>query len=194
MSTMLHKAFLGGCALAIAMGVGIADARDFGERYGFGKPASDEDIAKVDIDVMADGRGAPPGTGTYAQGKKVYAGKCVSCHGQDLQGVKGTGGTALIGGRNTLASGSPTKTVESYWPYASTLFDFTKRAMPFNQPGSLSDDEVYSVVAYILAEAEIIDKETTVGPDNIGNIEMPNKDGFIRCDLEPCRPDVMNYH
>jgi len=103
--------------------------------------------------------------------------------------VQGTGAAALIGGRGSLASGKPKKTVESYWPYASTVFDYVKRAMPFNAPGSLSDDEVYAVVAYVLGEAKIFDKSATLDAKSLPMIDMPNKDGFI---ADP-RPDVFNY-
>ena len=96
---------------------------------------------------------------------------CAACHGLDLGGVKGTGAVALIGGRDTIASGKPKKTVESYWPYASTLFDYTKRAMPFQTPGSLTDNEVYAVSAYILAEGNII------GKDEVMNAQDPAEGG-----------------
>lgn len=138
---------------------------------------------------MPDGRGLPAGSGDYATGKKVYTAKCMACHGADLGGVKGTGAAALIGGRGSLASGKPKKTVESYWPYASTVFDYVKRAMPFNAPGSLSDDEVYAVVAYVLGEANIFDKSATLDAKTLPMIKMPNEDGFI---ADP-RPDVFNY-
>ncbi|MDZ7811495.1 MAG: c-type cytochrome [Arhodomonas sp.] len=193
MSIMLRKAIIAAVLTAGGCGVALASEFQVGERYGFGEAASESDIAAIDIDVMPDGRGAPEGSGTSAQGEDVYMQQCVACHGPDLQGVDGTGGTALIGGRGSLDSGEPKKTVESYWPYASTFFDYVKRAMPFDAPGSLSDDEVYAVVAYVLAEGDVIDEDTTVGPHNIGDIEMPNRDGFIRCDQEPCRPDVFNY-
>jgi len=164
-------------------------AQGYGGPYGFGTTPSADEIAMVDIDVMPDGRGAPDGSGDYETGKAVYAEKCIACHGPDLAGVKDTGAGALIGGRDTLASGSPQKTVESYWPYASTVFDFVKRAMPFYAPGSMTDDEVYAVVAYVLGEANIFDKSATLDANTIATIEMPNKDGFIS---DP-RPDVFNY-
>jgi cytochrome c len=157
--------------------------------YNFGTPATPAEIAMVNIDVMPDGRGLPKGSGNYTKGKEVYTAKCLACHGADLAGVKGTGAAALIGGRGSLASGKPKKTVESYWPYASTVFDYVKRAMPFNAPGSLSDDEVYAVVAYVLGEANIFDKSATLNSRSLAKIEMPNKDGFI---ADP-RPDVFNY-
>ena len=152
----------------------------YGGPYGFGTPASPELIKKWDIDVMPDGRGAPPGSGSYDEGKTAYLQNCAACHGIDMsKPTKGTGAAALIGGRGSLTSGKPNKTVESYWPYASTVFDYVKRAMPFHAPGSLSDDQVYSIVAYILAEGNIISKNTKVSASNIGKIEMPNRDGFV---------------
>jgi cytochrome c5 len=164
-------------------------AAGYGGPYNFGTPASAADIALIDIDAMPDGRGLPLGSGDYQTGKVVYAANCMGCHGADLGGVAGTGAAALIGGRGSLASGKPKKTVESYWPYASTVFDFVKRAMPFYAPGSLSDDEVYAVVAYVLGEANILDKTTTLNATSLPMIDMPNKDGFIS---DP-RPDVFNY-
>jgi mono/diheme cytochrome c family protein len=189
MSINIKKIALSGfCVLALGVfAVSSANANS----YGIGSPASASDIAKIDIDVMPDGRGAPPGQGTYAEGKEVYATQCSACHGEDMaKPVKGTGAAALRGGRGTLASGKPKKTVESYWPYASTLFDFIKRAMPFNAPGSMKDSEVYAVVAYILAEGNIIDKNTTMNAKALANVKMPNRNGFIS---DP-RPDVFNYN
>lgn len=178
-------------ALLITLGLvpTLAAASGYGGPYEFGSTPAAAEIATVDIDAMPDGRGLPKGSGTYAEGKQVYQAKCAACHGADLGGVKGTGGAALIGGRGSLASGKPKKTVESYWPYASTVFDYVKRAMPFNAPGSLSDDEVYAVVAYILGEAEIFSKTATLDAKSLPGIEMPNQDGFI---ADP-RPDVFNY-
>jgi S-disulfanyl-L-cysteine oxidoreductase SoxD len=142
-----------------------------------------------DFSYPADGRGLPPGSGTYAQGEKVYQTKCLACHGDKLQG---TGqGDRLIGGRGTLVNDSPTKapvkTIESYWPYATTIFDYVKRAMPFNAPGSLSNDEVYAVVAYILGEANVVAKNEVINASTLPKVQMPNRDGFVSPDP---RPDV----
>lgn len=175
--------------LAVWGGLALAQGAGYGGPYGFGSPASDAEIAAIDIDAMPDGRGLPSGSGGYEDGKQVYTQKCAACHGADLGGVKETGGAALIGGRDSLASGKPKKTVESYWPYASTLFDYVKRAMPFNAPGSLTDDEVYAVTAYVLAESNIIEKSAVMDAGSLAKVEMPNKDGFIS---DP-RPDVFNY-
>ena len=166
-----------------------AQADGYGGPYGFGTTPSAADIAMIDIDVMPDGRGAPPGGGTYEEGKMVYTVKCLACHGVNLEGNSEVGGAALIGGRGSLASGTPKKTIESYWPYASTVFDYVKRAMPFNEPGSLPDEDVYRVVAYILGEANIFDRNATLDAASLAAVEMPNKDGFI---ADP-RPDIFNF-
>ena len=193
MFTNINKLTLGGCCV-IALSLGIATAveagSNYGHKYDFGTPASAADIAKIDIDVMPDGRGAPPGQGTYDEGKKVYEGTCAACHGADMaKPVKGTGAAPLRGGRGTLTSGKPKKTVESYWPYASTLFDYTKRSMPFNEPGSMNDNDIYAVVAYILAEGGIISKDTVMNAKTLASVKMPNRNGFIS---DP-RPDIFLY-
>lgn len=175
--------------VALATGIGAAMAGGYGGPYGFGAPATAADIAAVDIDAMPDGRGLPAGSGSYAAGKDVYASKCAACHGAKMEGVKGTGGAALIGGRGSLASGKPKKTVESYWPYATTVFDFVKRAMPFNEPGTLSNDEIYAVTAYVLGEGNIVGKDAVMDAKSLPKVQMPNRDGFIP---DP-RPDIVNY-
>jgi mono/diheme cytochrome c family protein len=175
--------------LCLTIAAGTAIAQEDNQRFGFGSAVGEAEIARVDIDVMPDGRGAPPGEGSYKQGKEVYEARCAACHGAELQGVKEAGGAPLIGGRGSLDSESPKKTVESYWPYASTLFDYTRRAMPFDAPGSLTDAEVYAVVAFILAEANIVDKAAMMNAEALASIEMPNRNGFI----PDSRPDVYDY-
>src|SRR5581483_7499873 len=139
-----------------------------------------QELAKF-FSIPADGAGLPPGSGTPATGAKVFAENCAACHGDKGQGnpAKGVGGDRLLGGRGTLASAAPIKTVESYWPYSTTLFDYVKRAMPFSAPGSLSDNEVYSVVAYILSEANIIKPTETMDATSLPKVMMPNRDGFV---------------
>lgn len=147
--------------------------------FGIGRPATEAEIAAIDIDIMPDGRGLPPGSGTYSQGEEVYADRCAVCHGENLEGIKELGAPQLIGGRGTLASEKPVKTVESYWPHASTLFDYVHRAMPMDEPGSLTSDEVYAVSAYILGKAGILDTETTLDAESFRAVKMPNADGFV---------------
>jgi cytochrome c len=176
--------------LALGLGTGASLAQQgYGGPYGFGTTAGEQEIAAVDIDAMPDGRGLPPGSGTYVQGAEVYAVQCAACHGEQLEGIPDLGGDKLIGGRGSLASGSPIKTIESYWPYATTVFDYVKRAMPFPAPGSLSDDEVYAVSAFILAEAGIIGRDQVMNATTLPDVLMPNRDGFVP---DP-RPDVHDY-
>ena len=160
-------------------------------RLGLGTTATPEELSKF-FSIPPDGRGLPAGSGNAAKGAQIYAGACAACHGDKLEGnpAKGIGGDKLLGGRGTLASKAPVKTVESYWPYATTLFDYVKRAMPFNAPGSLSDDDVYSVVAYMLSEAKIIQPNDTMDAKTLPKVAMPNKDGF---EPDP-RPELQLYH
>jgi S-disulfanyl-L-cysteine oxidoreductase SoxD len=186
------RRFLACAAAVAALGLGPDPSlgqQGYGGPYDFGSTPTEEEIAAIDIDAMPDGRGLPPGSGTYERGKEVYMAQCAGCHGEQLEGIAELGGDKLIGGRGSLASGSPIKTVESYWPYAPTLFDYIKRAMPLPAPGSLSDDEVYALTAFILAEANIIDQDQAMDASTLPAVEMPNSAGFIP---DP-RPDVQNY-
>lgn len=130
--------------------------------------------------IQPDGAGLPPGSGVAAAGETVYAEKCAMCHGEKLEGVDGSGAPALSGGRNTLATAKPLKTVESYWPYASTLYDYIWRAMPFDQPGTLTPDEVYALSAFILSQGKIIDEHQVLDATTLPKVEMPNAKGFYR--------------
>jgi len=143
----------------------------------FGQPIAPADIAPWDISIGPDGAGLPPGRGTAAQGEAVYVAKCQACHGE-----KGTGtpNDALVGGTGSLASGKvPVKTVGSYWPYATTLFDYVRRAMPFQESKSLTDDEIYAVSAYILSLNGIIGASDALDAQSLPKVRMPNRDGFI---------------
>lgn len=148
-------------------------------RYGFGEPASASELQDF-VSSLPDGRDLPAGSGTIARGKQVYDDKCASCHGQKMEGGVGD---RLLGGRGTLVNNdpkkAPVKTVESYWPYATTLFDYIKRAMPFYTPGSLTNEEVYSVTGYILSEANILNGDEPVTAESLAKVAMPNRNGFI---------------
>ena len=141
-----------------------------------GREAGPEEVAAWDITIAPDGRGLPPGGGTAAEGGAVYQARCAGCHG-----VKGTEGPAdrLVGGIGTLASKKPVKTVGSYWPYATTLFDYIRRAMPYNAPRSLSNDQVYALSAYLLFLNGIIGPETRMDAKTLPRITMPNRGGFV---------------
>jgi cytochrome c len=187
---MLLLSAVVGASLGLGAPLALAQ-QGYGGPYDFGTTPSAEEIAAVDIDAMPDGRGLPPGSGTYQEGRDVFMAQCATCHSEDLQGIPeaGIGGDRLIGGRGSLASGSPVKTIESYWPHATTVFDYVKRAMPFHAPGSLSDDEVYAVTAFVLAEAEIIGRDDVMNAETLPQVQMPNRDGFVP---DP-RPDVFNF-
>jgi len=146
--------------------------------YGLGRPAASEEIALEDIDVRADGRGLPAGHGSVAEGAMLFASTCAACHGE--RGEKPSiPALHLTGGRGTLATAAAIQTVGSYWPYATTLFDYIRRAMPFTAPQSLSADQVYAVTAYILRLNDIVPDDTVLDATNLPKIRMPNRDGFI---------------
>src|SRR5215471_14926049 len=161
-------------ATAVSCAVGTAFAADAPK---FGKPISGSDLSAWDISVFPDGKGLPAGSGTPAQGAAIYAQKCASCHGE-----KGEGGVSprLFGGQGTLkAPAQEVLTVGSYWPYATMVFDFVRRAMPWDKPKSLTNDEVYASVAYILQLNGLMKEGEVLNKDTIMKIQMPNRDGFI---------------
>jgi len=144
--------------------------------YDFGRSATPDEIKLWDIDVRPDGTGLPQGSGTVVHGKQVYQDNCEVCHGPNGEGrIK----DRLVGGEGTLASSKPLKTVGSYWPYATTLFDYIRRAMPYPIPGTLSADDTYAVSAYILSLNGILPADGKVDQDTLPKIKMPNRDGFI---------------
>lgn len=164
---------LGFLALSLAIAAGNVHA----ESPGLGQVVSPEELARYDISIAPDGAGLPPGGGTAAHGQTVYEAKCLACHGE-----KGAGkpNDQLVGGFGTLkGEQTAVKTVGSYWPYATTLFDYVRRAMPFNAPKSLTDDETYAVTAYILSLNGVIDRELVVDAHSLPKFEMPNRHGFV---------------
>jgi cytochrome c len=156
--------------------------------YGLGRHATAQDIAAVDIDVEPDGHGLAPGSGTAAQGKAVYAARCVTCHG--ATGKEGPQ-DILVGGRETLKTPKPLKTVGSYWPYATTVWDYVHRAMPFDHPGTLTSNDVYAATAYVLFLNGIVGENDVIDQTTLPKVKMPNRDGFVgdpRPDTGSTRP------
>jgi mono/diheme cytochrome c family protein len=141
-----------------------------------GTVVSAEEVARWDISIPPSGAGLPKGSGTARLGLQVYEQKCVACHG-----AKGAGKPAdvLVGGVGSLASKTPLRTVGSYWPYATTLFDYVRRAMPIANPLSLSDDEVYAVSAYVLFLNGIVAEDAQMNAQTLPQVKMPNRDGFL---------------
>jgi hypothetical protein len=146
-----------------------------------GKPAPEDLVKSWNIDVFPNGEGLPEGSGNAVKGKQVYEAHCLSCHGSE-----GTGGSAdeLAGARHSLTDNPPDKTIGTYWPYATTIFDFTRRAMPLNAPGSLSHDQLYAVTAYLLYLNSIIKETDIMNAKKLPEVKMPNREGFIRIDTE----------
>ena len=154
-------------------------------KYNLGKVALKKEVAGWDIDVRPDGKGAPKGKGNAIKGEEIYAEACASCHGDFGEGIDRW--PELVGGQNSLDTHDPIKTTGSYWPYASTIYDYIYRAMPFGAAQSLSYDETYEIVAYLLYMNEIIEEDFVLSDKNIGKIKMPNRNGFL---LPDPRPDV----
>ena len=147
------------------------------ERFGFGAPASAADIARWDIDIKPDGTGLPAGRGAVAEGANLYGTLCVSCHGENGR----DGQYDQLAGApvpEEFASGGVSRTIGNYWPYATTLFDYVRRSMPQTQPGSLGDDEVYALVAYLLYLNDIVDRDAVMHSESLPGVEMPARSRF----------------
>ncbi len=152
-------------------------------KYGVGRPATPEQIRELGSAIAPDGGGLPEGSGTAAARRQELAARCARCHGDKAEGNVGP---TLIGGQGTLATAKPLKTVGSFWPYSTTVWDYVNRAMPFDQPGLLKPAEVYAVVAYILNLNGIITNAQVMDAKSLPKVKMPNRDGFV---ADP-RPDV----
>jgi S-disulfanyl-L-cysteine oxidoreductase SoxD len=151
--------------------------------FGVGRPASAEEVRDLGAAIGPDGSGLPEGSGTVAAGRDVFVAQCARCHGPTGQGDVGP---TLVGGQGTLRTARPLKTVGSFWPYATTLWDYINRAMPFDKPGLLKPSEVYAVAAYILNLNGIIADTDVMDAKSLPKVKMPNRDGFV---ADP-RPDV----
>ncbi|HDZ38047.1 MAG TPA: cytochrome c [Marinobacter sp.] len=160
--------------------------------YGYGETATKAQIAGWDIDVRPDGKGLPEGSGSVDDGLKVFETYCSSCHGAFGEGMGRY--PKLAGGDGSLADDRPEKTVGSYWPYASTLWDYIHRAMPFFAPQSLTDDQVYALTAYVLNLNYIVDGDFVANRDTLPKVEMPNRDGFTWQDPRPDTHNVRCMH
>jgi cytochrome c len=146
-----------------------------------GTPMSKAEVAKWDLTVFPDGRGLPPGHGTAKDGRAIYLQKCASCHGDEGQGATAED---LVSGPQPPTADNPSKAIGSYWPYATTIFDFIRRTMPPAAPGSLSSDEIYALTAYLLAANKIIAESDEMNALSLPKIKMPNRDGFIPIDAK----------
>jgi S-disulfanyl-L-cysteine oxidoreductase SoxD len=161
------------CAIALAcLGGGLAFA---GEDYGIGRAARPDEIAGWNIDVAPDGTGLPPGRGGVREGEAIYAEKCAACHGRDGDGNPMV---RLAGGAGTIGTARPVKTVGSYWPFATTLYDFIHRAMPLDAPQSLSPSEVYAVSAYVLFLNRLVSDDAVLDAASLPKVVMPNRSAF----------------
>ena len=160
--------------LGLTAGVAFADATNLGE------PINGAEIAAWDISILPDGTGLPPGAGTPAQGVAIFAEKCAQCHGPDGRGgVAGVTAAPLVSAAPITDISASMKTIANFWPYATKLFDYIRRAMPWQQPRSLTDQEVYALTAYILAQNKLIGENDTINAETLPKVRMPNRDGFV---------------
>lgn len=155
------------------------DTAQWPTSFGFGRAATQQQIAALDIDVRPDGRGLPSGSGTVMQGQAIYLTKCIACHGS---AEKIAPGVKLPAPVLVSDSVSKTKAIGNYWPYASTIFDYIRRAMPYNSPGSLTDNEVYSLTAYLLNTNRIIKADAVLSAQTLPKVVMPAQKLFITDD------------
>src|SRR5205809_4972961 len=170
MFTHKSSTFAATLAFAVVTNAALAQVPNLG------KPIDPADIAAWDISILPDGSGLPPGSGTPAQGAPIYAQKCAACHGENGKGAANAavvGGAALTNGIDTV------KTIANFWPYSTTLFDFIRRAMPYQQPRTLTNDEVYALTAYLLALNRLIGENEAMNAQTLPKVRMPNRDGFI---------------
>ena len=175
----MRKPLLLALTLALAFGAGAAFAQSPAPPPGLGKPISEADIKAWDIAVLPDGTNLPAGSGTSAQGAKIYAEKCIACHGEGGKGGGAPGAGPLVGGPPLTDGIETAKTIANYYAYATTVFDYVRRAMPYNAPRSLKDEEVYALTAYILALNKLIGENDVMDAKTLPQVKMPNRDNFI---------------
>jgi hypothetical protein len=173
---------LGAAAPRAAAAAAAAQAAKAPTRYGIGRAATPAEIARLDIDVMPSGVGLPEGRGTVAEGAATYAAKCASCHGKSGEGASFDRLVATDAGDNFAFGRDPAlvRAIGNYWPYATTLYDYTARSMPFAQPGSLTPNETYGLVAYLLSLNKIVGQDAVMDRASLPKVVMPARDKFVR--------------
>jgi len=170
MSTLKHAILAAFLSLPMLAGASLAETPNFG------KPIDEAAIAAWDISILPDGTGLPKGSGTPAEGAPIFAEKCSGCHGEN---GKGGEANALISDRELIGIDAARKTIRNFWPYSTTVFDFIRRAMPFQMPHSLTDDEVYALTAYILAGNKLIGPDDAMDAQTLPKVKMPYRENFI---------------
>jgi len=180
--------------LSVAISFALGSAAAFAAGPNLGKPIAQADFAKWNIDVEPSGAGLPPGSGTANQGGSIFAEQCAACHGEGGKGATMTtsgapAAPAVVSDVRRNGIDDTTLTMKNYWPYATTLFDYIRRSMPWTSPRSLTDDQVYALTAYILAQNHLIDAKEVINAQTLPKVKMPNRDGFI-----PRFPERMPHH
>jgi S-disulfanyl-L-cysteine oxidoreductase SoxD len=186
MRSKVGAAMAGGVLFAMAIAAQTSSQTQAPVKYAnIGRAPTAAEIKRWDITVLPNGMGLPDGSGTPAQGEALYRTKCAACHGAQGQGNAALG-PALVGGIGSLATAKPLKTIGSYWPYATTVWDYIHRSMPYDQPGTLTADQTYAVTAFLLFRNGIIPRDQAMNKRTLPKVRMPNRDGFIPDN----RPDV----
>ena len=162
-------------AAALIATLTLLSSAAFAQSPNLGQPINAADLSAWNINILPDGAGLPPGSGTSAQGARIYAAKCSSCHGESGKG----GVNAKLVGGDPVKNMDSEKTIANFWPFATTLFDFIRRAMPWRQPMTLTNDEVYALTAYILSLNKLIGENDTMNAQTLPKVRMPNREGFI---------------
>jgi S-disulfanyl-L-cysteine oxidoreductase SoxD len=176
----MHSAVLVSALVSLTLAPGVV----FGAGANLGKPISPADLAPWDIDIEPSGAGLPAGSGTSDQGAAIFADNCSACHGDGGRGATTTTSGApaappVVSDVKRNGIDDTTLTIANYWPYATTLFDYIRRAMPWTSPRTLTDDQVYALTAYILAQNKLIDAKQVINAQTLAAVQMPNRNGFI---------------
>jgi S-disulfanyl-L-cysteine oxidoreductase SoxD len=177
----MHRSAIAALMMAMAVLASPSHGDQAREAPHLGKPMSRDEVAKWDLTIFPDGRGLPPGHGTAKEGRPIYERQCASCHGDQGQGATAE---ELVGEPTPPTVDNPSKAIGSYWPFATTIFDFIRRSMPPAAPGSLSADQIYAVTAYLLAANKIIGETDQITAETLPKVKMPNRDGFVWIDVK----------